>query len=68
MNTEMLIKKIQSKEWDSKLLDIYVDNKVLDYQKNRYVEAIRKFEKLYGPGEVRIFSMGREQRGFVQRI
>ena len=64
MNTEMLIKKIQSKEWDSKLLDIYVDNKVLDYQKNRYVEAIRKFEKLYGPGEVRIFSApGRSEVG-----
>lgn len=64
MNTEMLIKKIQSKEWDSKLLDIYVDDKLLDYQKNRYVEAIRKFEKLYGPGEVRIFSApGRSEVG-----
>lgn len=64
MNTEMLIKKIQSKEWDSKLLDIYVDDKLLDYQKNRYVEAIRKFEKLYGPGEVKIFSApGRSEVG-----
>ena len=34
MNTEMLIEKIQSGEFDSKLLDIYVDGKLLDYQKS----------------------------------
>lgn len=64
MNTEMLIEKIQSGEFDSKLLDIYVDSKLLDYQKSRYVEAIRRFEEIYGPGEVRIFSApGRSEVG-----
>lgn len=64
MNTEMLIEKIQSGEFDSKLLDIYVDGKLLDYQKSRYVEAIRRFEEIYGPGEVRIFSApGRSEVG-----
>lgn len=64
MNIEMLIEKIQSGEFDSKLLDIYVDGKLLDYQKSRYVEAIRRFEEIYGPGEVRIFSApGRSEVG-----
>lgn len=64
MNTEILIEKIQSGELESKLLDIYVDGKLLDYQKNRYVEAIRKFEEIYEPGEVMIFSApGRSEVG-----
>ena len=56
MNTEVLINKIQSGELDDKILDVYVDAKLLDYQKKRYVEAIRKFEEIYEPGEVMIFS------------
>lgn len=64
MNTEMLIGKIQSGEFDSKLLDIYVDGKLLDYQKNRYIKAIRRFEEIYEPGEVNIFSApGRSEVG-----
>ena len=64
MNTGMLINKIQSGELDSKLLDIYVDGKLLDYQKNRYIEAVRKFEEIYEPGEVMIFSApGRSEIG-----
>ena len=64
MNTEMLIKKIQSGELDSKLMDIYIDGKLLDYQRNRYVEAIRKFEEIYEPGEVMVFSApGRSEIG-----
>ena len=56
MNTEVLINKIQSGELDDKILDVYVDAKLLDYQKKRYVEAIRKFEEIYESGEVMIFS------------
>lgn len=64
MNTEILIKKIQNGELDSKLMDIYVDGKLLDYQKNRYIEAIRKFEEIYESGEVMIFSApGRSEVG-----
>ncbi len=64
MNTKMLIEKIQGGEFDSKYLDIYVDSKLLNYQKNRYVEAIRKFEEIYGQGEVSIFSApGRSEVG-----
>lgn len=64
MNTEIMIEKIQSGEFDRKLLDIYVDGKLLDYQKSRYVEAIRRFEEIYEPGEARIFSApGRSEVG-----
>ena len=64
MNTAMLIGKIQSGEMDSKLLDIYVDGKQLDYQKNRYVKAIKKFEEIFESGEAVIFSApGRSEIG-----
>ena len=64
MNTEIMIEKIQSGEFDSKLLDVYVDDKLLDYQKSRYVEAIRRFEEIYEPGEAKIFSApGRSEVG-----
>ena len=64
MNTEMLIKKLQGHEFERKLLDIYVDAKLLEYQKDRYRKAIKKFEELYGPGEVNIFSApGRSEVG-----
>ena len=64
MNTKILTEKIQSGEFDSKLLDIYVDGKLLDYQKNRYTKAIRRFEEVYGPGDVNIFSApGRSEVG-----
>ena len=60
----MLIEKIQSGELDSKLIDIYVDNMLLDYQKSRYIDAIQRFEKIYGPGDVMIFSApGRSEVG-----
>lgn len=64
MNTELLIGKIERGELDEKLTDIYVDGKLLDYQKNRYINAVRKFEALYGPGEVMLFSApGRSEVG-----
>lgn len=64
MDTKILIEKIQSGEFDSKLLDIYVDGKLLDYQKNRYTKAIRRFEEIYGSGDVYVFSApGRSEVG-----
>ena len=34
MNTQTLIEKLQNGELDDRLLDIYVDNKLMDYQRN----------------------------------
>lgn len=64
MQTEVMIKTIENGELDSKLLDIYVDTTKLLYQKERYVNAIKKFEILYGAGEAEIFSApGRSEVG-----
>lgn len=64
MHTEQLIEKIQIGEMDSVLLDIYVDETKLEYQKKRYVDTIRKFEKYYEKGEVKVFSApGRSEIG-----
>ena len=40
--TKNIIFKIQSGDFDDRLLDIYVDENVLDYQKERYIKAIKK--------------------------
>lgn len=64
MHTEQLVGKLQKGELDSRLLDIYVDSKLLDYQRERYINAIRKFEKLYSSGDVMLFSApGRSEVG-----
>ena len=64
MHTEQLIDKLQKGELDNRLLDIYVDGKLLDYQRERYINAIRQFEKLYSPGNVKLFSApGRSEIG-----
>ena len=64
MQTERIVKMIQAGELDERFLDIYVDSGKLDYQKNRYIKAIRKFEECYKDGEVEIFSApGRSEVG-----
>lgn len=64
MQTQVMIKSIENGELDSKLLDIYVDATKLSYQKERYANAIKKFETLYGEGEAEIFSApGRSEVG-----
>lgn len=64
MTTKTLLEQIENKELDAKLVDIYVDEKLLDYQRNRYIKAIEQFETLYGASEVNIFSApGRSEVG-----
>lgn len=64
MHTEQLVDKLQKGDLDSRLMDIYVDSKLLDYQRERYVNAIRKFEELYFAGDVMLFSApGRSEVG-----
>lgn len=64
MLTELLIEKLQKGEMDNRLLDIYVDSKQLDYQRVRYINAIKKFEKLYSSGDVNVYSApGRSEVG-----
>ena len=64
MQTEIMIKTIENDELDDRLLDIYVDATKLVYQKNRYINAIKKFEAYYGLGEAELFSApGRSEVG-----
>ena len=57
MNTKQIIKKIEEGFFDARLLEIYVDNGMLEYQKKRYADAVREYEKRFGEDDVRIFSV-----------
>ena len=49
---------------DELLMDIYLDEAKLAYQRDRYVSAIEEFEKLYGEAEISIYSApGRSEIG-----
>lgn len=62
--TSVLKKQFSEGTHDAILKDIYVDESKLDYVKNRYMEAINKFEALFGEAEVSIFSApGRSEIG-----
>lgn len=64
MQTQKIKEQFETGIWNEKLLDIYVDEKRLDDQKNRYIEAISKYEALYGKDDVCIFSApGRSEIG-----
>ena len=55
-STAELKKQFSNKEFDSLLTDIYLDDSKMEYQRNRYVKAMEKFEELYGEAEVEIYS------------
>ncbi len=52
-----LIQNIQNNQLDDTLLDIYVDESLISYQKERYIQAIEKYISLYGDEEVEIYSV-----------
>ena len=57
MNTKQIIKKIEEGFFDARLLEIYVDDGMLEYQKKRYADAVREYEKRFGEDDVKIFSV-----------
>ncbi len=64
MKSQLLKEKLLHGEYDEKLVDLYVDVNLLSRQKERYVQAIEEFEKLYGEQDVCIFSApGRSEVG-----
>ena len=64
MDTNKIIEQIECGDLDERILDIYVDADQLEYQKERYIKTIKKFEEYYGAGEVQIFSApGRSEIG-----
>lgn len=52
----LVIKDIQSEVYYDRLKDIYVDENLLESQKERYVQAIEKFISLYGDKDIEIYS------------
>ncbi len=56
MNTKELINSINSGELDSRLASLYGEVKVA-LQRERYTDAIKEFERLYGETEVSLFSV-----------
>lgn len=64
MKTTELKKGFQDGKHEELLKDIYIDEAVLDYQKERYIKAIESFEELFGEKEVEIYSApGRSEIG-----
>ena len=61
---EVLKELFESKKNDQLLMDIYLDEGKIDYQRKRYVEALNKYKELYGDDDVEIYSApGRSEIG-----
>ena len=64
MSTQNVKELLISGAKDELLMDIYLDENKLDYQRSRYVAAIEQFEKNYGAAEISIYSApGRSEIG-----
>lgn len=56
MNTKELIRSIENGELDSRLASLYGEAKAA-FHRERYIDAINEFERLYGENEVSLFSV-----------
>ena len=64
MQTDILIQSFLDGVYDERLLDVYADDTKIYYQRERYINAIKKFEQCYKPGDVELFSApGRSEIG-----
>ena len=62
--TQDLVKKLKDGLYDAKLKDIYVDEKKISYERNRYIKAVESYTVQFGEGEVSVFSApGRSEIG-----
>lgn len=51
-----VIKEIQDNQYNALLKEVYVDESLVENQKQRYVKAIEKFISLYGDQDIEIYS------------
>ncbi len=59
-----LINELETNKYDHLLTDIYIDSASIEYQKQRYIAAIVRYEQLFGSGDVEIYSApGRSEIG-----
>ncbi|MGM9536615.1 MAG: galactokinase [Intestinibacter sp.] len=64
MKAIKLLEKFKNNEFDELLIDLYSDSKLLEYQNNRFQNAIQKYIELYGDNDVEIYSgAGRSEVG-----
>lgn len=64
METKKVLELISRGDLDHDLIDVYVDAEQLEYQRERYMNAITKFIEQYGDGDIQIFSApGRSEIG-----
>ena len=52
----LIIKDIEEGKFDSTFIEVYVNRQLLDYQKTRYQNAIKKYIELYGDQDVEVYS------------
>lgn len=52
----LIIKEIQNNDYNNTLKDVYVDETLIESQKQRYVKALEKFMSLYGDQDIEIYS------------
>lgn len=63
-DTSVLMNEFKEGIYESLLKDIYVDDSVLEYQKERYIKALNQYEEIFGKEEVEIYSApGRSEVG-----
>lgn len=56
MKASQLKEKFLKEEYDELMSDLYEDSSLVQYQKNRYAQALSRFMDLYGDQEVSIYS------------
>lgn len=63
-DSKTLTAGLERGDYDEKLKEIYLDESVLEYQKKRYIQALNRYEVLFGGGKVSIYSApGRSEVG-----
>ncbi len=57
VHTNYLSNHFQSSIFENTLKDIYYnDSEIIKYQKSRYTDAVKEYEKYFGEGEVEVYS------------
>lgn len=55
-NTKIVIEELEKNLYDKQLEEIYADHSMIEYQRERYIRAIKQYEVLFNESDVSIFS------------